>query len=242
MTIPKATFGGERIAAPPMCVLSATAMTRVLVAAGSLLLGMTAAFAFDPHEASACVVDESFDPVESAEVIVSGRVTGWIQLPKPTPPPGTIDNPLSYTPILVGLDVSEAYKSAMPKHIEFVAPGSLIAPPGYDPMWGGAGSCGIFEQDPTGQYVVLGLRKSLDGVWVAGKLLDLYVGSNPEGERYDRSIAALSAHGLTALPAGGGPPGSLATSNVGTVIGAAITIAGLALVFAAVRGRPAPSA
>lgn len=142
--------------------------------------------------AFACSAGPDFNPVAEAELIVGGRVTGWEPLPDGASAP--------FTPIRLTIAVDQQLKGEAGASLQFLDRSSLMRS-GGEQVWAGAsGSCGAFDGDPTGRYLVLGLDQAPDGVLVSNLMLTFFNGAEPTGERYTQALDFLATQGLTLTP------------------------------------------
>jgi hypothetical protein len=217
-------------------------MTRVVAAVCFLLAALSLA-ATGPRAALACSADESFVAIDASDVIVAGRITGWTRVPTPTPTlaPGEKSSSAPFTIISVQMDVEHLYKGATPALVTFLDAASLNETHGDQQWVGSSGGCGVFNSDPTGQYAVMGLTQADDGSYHDNLLLTFFVGTESDPRR-ETALGRLMSRGLTALPAGGGPPSAAPSSDVVPIAGAAIAAAGLMIVLAALCASTPESA
>jgi hypothetical protein len=133
----------------------------------------------------ACSTGPEFNPVAEADLIVGGRIVGWEELP------GGSNSP--FTPIRLTLEVDQHLKGAASATVTFVDQSSVYSSNGQIVWAGASGSCGAFDSDPTGQYVVLGLDTAPDGGLASNLLLTFFNGAEPSGEAYTRALERLTA-------------------------------------------------
>jgi hypothetical protein len=156
-----------------------------------LPLALTLAFAVlaapSASSAQACSAEPGYDPIESSDVIVGGRFQGWQEA-----------NDLAiegdFTPIRVKMTVDRAFKGEVAHEITVIDRRSLISYGGERAWAGSSGACGAFDVDPAGMYAILGLYRAGDDYDVSNLSL-LYIGAEPQGERYDSWIARLESIG-----------------------------------------------
>lgn len=197
------------------------------VSVGPLLLRAPAALA--------CSVPPSYDRLGASDVIIEGRITGWSRLPKPSPGGGVFEN---YIPILVQIDVAKVHKGTSTS--EFVDTASLYDG-GSGELWAGHAVCGAFIADPTGLYVIFGMRLEDDGTYQSDTILSFFEGEGPSGQAYEDAVRLVSPS-PTPTPAPSQPvvlpvTGGGADRNVGSIAsGFALAFAGL--LIAAVGFRP----
>jgi hypothetical protein len=190
--------------------------------------------------AYACSVGPDFDPIASSDVIVAGRITGWELItdfvrwdPKQSDQP--LDDPRYYgphDPIRLELAVERVYKGGLPATIEMVTANTLMVSTQdgrthYE--WVGAiGSCGAFDFDPTGKYVVMGLSLDQHGRYSPTRPLTFFIGDDPP-ESYDGTMLRVVAPLLPGtLPTSGGLPPDVTPSSP-AVTPPALLALGLAL-------------
>lgn len=169
----------------------------VALALVALLLGAA-------QPAYACSVAADFDAVGAAEVIVAGRMVRWEPLER------TDDNP--FTPVRVEMAVDRVFKGDGVETIQFVDQSSLMGD-GANQTWQGmSGACGAFNEDPAGQYAVLGLSKNEDGTYAASGPLVFFIGAEPAGDAYTQAVSRI-AGALGTAPTTG-PAGTPLPTNV----------------------------
>ncbi len=174
-------------------------MKRLLLVLGALAVaGLGAA---GPKSAFACSVGPDFDAVESADIIVAGRVTGWELIthftrwdPKSAEPPVDDRNYYGpYQPIRLYLEVERVYKGPRVTSIGIIDAASLEIYDGVQQWVGSSGTCGAFDSDPSGQYVILGLGHDRFGRYRPSLPLAFFVGAEPAGDRYERALKRVNA-------------------------------------------------
>jgi hypothetical protein len=133
------------------------------------------------------------DPLQPAELIVGGRVTEWRRLPQVPNGP--------FIPVEVTLRVDRRFRGDAPETLRFIDDTSLsVEAPG---VWlGSSGACGLFDEDPTGLYLVLGLTREADGSYRSSRPMLVFSGREPAGEGFQQAMERLSADapGLSASP------------------------------------------
>lgn len=166
-------------------------MKRLLLPLAAAALGLVGVLAAggSPPPALACSVVPRWDPIEDAENIVAGRFTGWELAGK--------TDPLSlFAPVRVHMRVERVFKGQAPPELDIVDSASLKVydhEPRY--VWAGySGSCGTFDFDPTGLYGIISVSDADgDGTFGSWTFGWLYVGEEPEGERYDEPVSRLES-------------------------------------------------
>jgi hypothetical protein len=165
----------------PILLLVAVAMTAVLLARSAAPV------------AHAC--SGGGHPVETSDVIVAGRISGWSPIENATRFQGGPDIPFDdpnyygpYDPIRVQLEVERVYKGNVPQRINLVDGSSLSG----NQWWGASGACGAFDFDPTGKYVVFGLSIDDFGRYRSNRLLNFYIGDQPPTDYSSRFMTDLS--------------------------------------------------
>lgn len=147
-----------------------------------VLLGAQLLTAVPAH---ACSAGLDFNPVVEADVIVGGRVTMWERLASETPSP--------FIPIQVTMEVDQHWKGTTATTIQFIDRTSLVSS-GAGATWAGSsGACGLFDNEPTGQYLVLGVDRTADGAYVSNLMLRFFRGSAPAGDAYRQALNRLTA-------------------------------------------------
>ena len=178
----------------------------VLAVCGFLVLSLTSAVRPTPA-AYACTPDPDFDAIASSDVIVSGWVTGWqerVDIPSPF---NVGEKSRDYKSLGVIIEVDRVFKGSPSPRVQAVD-SYMIA----GNRWVGS-SCAAFGADPTGQYVILGLRRGEDGSLHPSSLRTFYIGDGPSGEGYDDAMRRLD--GLRAiLPPKTGSAGFAAGSRI----------------------------
>ncbi len=169
-----------------------------------------ASLALVSRSALACSGGGDFDAVRDSEVSVAGRVTSWERTTVDT---GENFNPL--VPIFLRFDVQEVWKGGGPAPTEFVDLTSLaiLSLDGTRTAWmGGGGACGVFDEEPTGQYLILGLNHDPGGIWRPNRLLVFYRGE-PEGQWYSHIRSLLRRDLVISAPAARRNPALSACSS-----------------------------
>jgi hypothetical protein len=176
-------------------------MMRILLTL-ACLLGALSPLLLTTPPAMACSVGVDFDRIAESDIIVEGRLTGWSKLPKPSPGIG-LEN---YVPVLVQIDVAMMHKGDSTG--EFVDTASLlVTDSGED--WAGHATCGAFVDDPTGLYVIFGLRLHDDGSYHSSTILSFFEGESPSGQAYEDAVRFVSP---TPTPTAAATPTPPATS------------------------------
>jgi hypothetical protein len=158
---------------------------------GALVVVAVSAFwasdALAPRSAAACTLPANFDAVAASDLIVEGRVVGWTEL---------AESQISYE-----VDVVRTFKGAnmAGQTITIKDFGSRLQG-GWEPT---GGLCGTFPGDPTGVYIVVGLRGS-DGDLRSTNQTRFFLGEDPEGPAYEQAIQTVG---------GGSPPPSPGTNG-----------------------------
>jgi hypothetical protein len=148
--------------------------------------------------AYACSAGDDFDPIASSEVIVAGRVTSWAELPgipSPLNVPGKGSG--DYRTIGVVIEVDLTLKGEPLKKVTAIDSYMFAGS-----RWVGT-SCAIFDADPTGRYVVLGLWRGEDGYRHLDGLRTFFIGEQPAGEGYERALERLDGLPQIAPPVTG---------------------------------------
>lgn len=131
----------------------------------------------------ACSTGLDFNPVAESDLIVGGRITAWERLPAEASGP--------FTPIRLTIAVDERFKGETTGTLQFVDYTSL-SETGAQPEWrGSSGACGVFDGDPTGQYLVLGLNIEPDGGYRSNLMLLFFRGPEPAGDAYSQALSWL---------------------------------------------------
>ncbi|MEX1253974.1 MAG: hypothetical protein WEE64_06510 [Dehalococcoidia bacterium] len=196
----------------------------------AMLVGITA-FAVSPRRAFACSAGPEYDPVATSDVIVEGRFLGYDVLPD-TPPGNN-----NYLTVRVKMDVAHVLKGSVAGDvIALVDPFSLSLPlSGHTKYeWiGSSGACGAFNEDPTGQYAVMGLSRNDDGTYRPSLLDSFYIGEGPQDPEYQRALQRLrSFPGAASLPSLGLGPARRGGFDALPTVGSVIAAVGLAAVVA----------
>lgn len=141
------------------------------------------------------------DPVADAPIIVGGTITGWREA-MPTYNP----QQASFAPIWVDVAVDTVYRGSTAAAITVLDTGSYFED-GGEPAWQGAsGSCGAFDADPTGAYIVTALVPRPDGAYEGGRLRLIYIGEASHGPDFDAAVARLGATSPAPPASGSAPP------------------------------------
>lgn len=171
---------------------------RALVIAALLCSGAGISLGVNTELVHACSCTDC-DVVRDAPVIIGGRVTGWEPTGEEHPVPGS-----GFVPIVFDVAVERVYKGAAERDIRVLDYASLSdRPAGW---FGASGACGKFDQDPAGQYVIMGVEPAQDapGYFVGSRLWVLFLADEPDGEWYERALARLGPY----APAAGSGRGS----------------------------------
>lgn len=167
------------------------------------LLGMSP---LTPDPARACSPGPGYDPRAESDVIIEGRVQRW------TPSLGTTG---MFTHVVIDVSVIRVLQGSTPNGtISFVDRASYVA---ERDSWEPGGSCGSFNEDPEGAFLVIGLTKGADGLWHSSRLRIFFIGEGPSGPDYEAAIRRFTA---TETP---GPPrsGTGLTSDQGNALNSA---------------------
>ena len=139
---------------------------KLLLAAVVLFVGIAAWSGARGPKVYACSAGTDFNPVAESDVIVVGTVAGW----RPVETPGDVDfggktGTSPFQTVAVTVAVDQVLKGAMSNRVEFLDVGSRLKDPLPDgKQWGGSGgNCAAFGVDPTGRYLIMGLRRADDG-------------------------------------------------------------------------------
>lgn len=155
--------------------------TRLVSIGISILMIMTQLLLVAP--AYACSAGPDFDPVAESDVIVGGRITAWERLPTQAGSP--------FTPILLTMTVDQPIKGDVGSTVQCIDPTSLSAS-GNGATWvGSSGACGVFDSEPSGQYLVLGLTNVPDGSYRSNLILMFFRGPEPAGDAYTQAMERL---------------------------------------------------
>ena len=181
-----------------------------------------------------------FDPIESSDIIVGGRITGWeeTQTSESVYPRPTDDIEVSkgdeppFITVRVTMAVETFFKGNGPPSLSIVDSGSLLKD--IHEWAGGSGFCGSFDDDPAGRYAIIGLTRNDDGEWQANRLRMFFLGEQPQGAAYESALTRLVALGVEELPMTGVGPAStlsqpLNSSVLMSSIGLGIALSALGL-------------
>lgn len=211
--------------------------------AGLIVVGLANAIVTSARPL-ACSAGPDDDPVASSDVIVAGRIADWTiwRDADPPPPAGTKAPDRSpYAQVRISLEQTAFLKGALPAGARIIDAASLYHTPattgadaGYD--WhGSAGSCGAFDEDPTGKYAVLGLRRADDATYRISGPTTFYLSREPYDldvlQRRDARLRRLS------LPEAGVAPPIIARSSRPELIELSLLFAGVELAAAGARLR-----
>jgi len=174
---------------------------------------------------AACLEGEGADILEAADVIVSGRIITWTVQTECQEDNGVV-------PVDAVLDVDHLFKGGgTPTDVRFVDEFSLIKAEDGNVWVAGASGSGVFDQDPTGRYLVLGLEERDQNLYASFPLL-LFAGADPKGDDYEAAMFTLGGEPISADVLG-------SSGRNATAI-----LSGLGLVFLAVAlwvvARPRP--
>lgn len=140
----------------------------------------------------ACSWSEDFDPVAEAELVVGGRVISWQRLPADANAP--------FVPVRVTLVVAQSWKGEAGPTVSFIDRTSLASGSAQELWVGSGGACGVFDAEPTGQYLVLGLDREPNGTYRASLPLRFFGGAEPAGPVYEQAVARLDALAQQSTP------------------------------------------
>ena len=194
----------------------------VLVSLAVAFAGVLALDGAEPRVALACSAGSDWDPIADSDVIVEGRITGWTEAGESSAP--------MFTTVQVYLDLQKTWKGNATT--TFVDPTSRLKGPA-DAWGGGGGACGVFDEDPTGAYVILGLSYSPagQGQLVSNRLKVLYMGEASEGERYEAALERLASLSSVRPPVTGS--GDLLNNNPDSSLNIMLPAAGSIILAAA---------
>jgi hypothetical protein len=133
----------------------------------------------------ACSAGLDFNPVAEADYIVGGRVTTWERL--------AIEAQSPFIPIQVTMEVDQHWKGTTATTIQFIDHTSLTSSATSEAWVGSSGACGLFDSEPTGQYLVLGFDTPSDGTYRSNLLLLFFRGPEPSGDGYRQATHWLRA-------------------------------------------------
>jgi hypothetical protein len=135
--------------------------------------------------AYACSAGLDFNPAAEADVIVGGRMTGWERLASDARSP--------FIAVQVTMEVDQHWKGTTATTIVFIDRTSLVSS-GAGATWAGSsGACGLFDSEPTGQYLVVGFDRMADGAYESHLMFQFFRGSAPAGDAYRQAINRLTA-------------------------------------------------
>lgn len=206
-------------------------MWRLVVIAASFMAAAALATTAAPRSAYACTPPgPDFDGYASSSMILEGRIRGWTEWGD--------DDEAGIVPIQLDMDIQRIWKGEGDRSITIVA---------YDTlrrfrdefMWGPGGLCGVFHEDPTGSYIIMGMRELEDGILQPGAFSVYFQGAGPEGEEYQAAVAYLtSRQSDITLPSTGAPPEAGASSHhLAAAAAAALGLALLGVSLALRRSR-----
>jgi hypothetical protein len=193
---------------------------KVLLTAAVLFLGIAAWYGTSTPAAYACSAGDDFNPVAESDLIVVGTIVGW--RPVETPSDEIYGGKTGTSPfqtVAVTVQIDEVLKGTASHRTEFLDLSSRLKDPlPNGNQWGGSGgSCAAFGADPTGRYVIMGLKREDDGSLRSGGIFKrFFLGDRDQlsGETYDCVRASLARYGLTTLPSvGHGPTPTAAGSD-----------------------------
>lgn len=201
--------------------------------------------------AEACSAGPDYDPIADSEVIVAGRFTGWQLIENARRwDPKTDDEPIDdpnyygpYEPIRVHMEVERIYKGTAANTLE-VMDGASLHVYDHEPryVWAGSsGACGVFDEDPTDQYAILGLNKDAFGRYRPNLTRVFYLGDNPPSQFDSPRLSRLAPLMPGSLPISGEPSSTRADfpylpAAIAATLGPLAFLAGAAFVWR--RGEP----
>ena len=214
----------------------------VLVAVPAVLVAMASV---PVRTAYACSVGPDWDPVMQSDVIVVGRLTSWREAPEyRTAPFPQEKGAWPFMPVEVTMRVDQSLKGDVPSTLRFVDAGSLSTHDLPRRWIGSGGSCGTFNEEPAGLYVVLGLRRHEDGSLRSSLPLRFFMGPEMTQEGREQVARRLGEFGLVVPPSlgsaglAGGPErggeSALVPLAAGLIAAAGLVLAGR---VAGLRGR-----
>ena len=166
----------------------------------------------------ACSADETWDPVAESDVIIGGQILGYDELE------GRESG--SFVEVSLSVRVDHLWKGEF--RGETIVDRTSLLGPQYVTIpdrWAGAsGACGALDDDPTGKYAVLGLRREGSELRT-NRLTTFYLDPAP----YDvRAISSGSGRPL-GLPVAGipGADASAPTQRIMLATGAAVAAMGV---------------
>ncbi|MCW1969800.1 MAG: hypothetical protein KIH69_016935 [Anaerolineae bacterium] len=155
-----------------------------------ILLGVFC-FLIHTKPANACSASPDFNAYRDAHSIYAGRIVQWEAI-KPS------QNP-AFTTIRLTLKADKTYKGLENTQISFEDNASLTRFQGNETWAGGGGGCGLFDSDPSGTYVILGVYAD-NNVLKSNRLYLFYQGNQPSGEAFSESEANLLRFKKPLLP------------------------------------------
>ena len=149
---------------------------------------------------AACLGGDDYNATSEADVIVAGLVQAWQVFGRP-------QLPGSLVAIRLTLAIDRIFKGRMAGTASVIDTTSLLQDPHGQQFWlGGRETCGAFDDDPTGAYVIIGLTRWRDGTYRTELRRTFFVGAGSRGAEYQQALnrlTALNPHQLpdTAAPA-----------------------------------------
>ena len=135
---------------------------------------------------TACAERLESDLVSAADVVLEGSVVEWTV-------PDAFLGANGAVPVQIHLKIEATYKGdGALAELFFIDEASLIRSAEGDAWVAAASGCGIFAQDPTGRYLVLGLEDR-DGELFAYQPFLLFSGDAPVGDAYESAVRSLPA-------------------------------------------------
>lgn len=155
-------------------------MPRLLGRAGLAIGFVAALLTATPLVARACSGEEPYDP-NRAVAIAEGWVTGVRLRPDLA---SRADGPV---PTEVTLRVARVMWGGAPDTIVFVDYGSAYRmPDGTTRFAGGAGACGILDDDPSGKYALLVFSQGRDGRLAVHRIQGAAFGDGPNAPQVEQ--------------------------------------------------------
>lgn len=128
------------------------ALRVAILAAAVALMASAMLMPLRPSTVHACSAGQDWDPVAESEVIVAGRITGWVEVASLPDTPSSFP----FQAIRVELAVDDVIKGGPVANIDFIDAASLGKEGGLPDWRGSGGACGAFNEDPTGSYAIPG--------------------------------------------------------------------------------------
>jgi hypothetical protein len=172
-----------------------------------------------------CSAGGDWDAVAESDVIVGGRISGYVTMPDA----GAVG---MFTPVRLEMRVDHVFKGPyrgepiVDRASLIVYAEEAVAAGGRAVDWAGSsGACGALNHDPAGWYGVFGLRRQADGTLQTNLLTTFYL--QPQPYDVQRLTYLTQRLGLPALGDGAAKDAQAASATARRVRLAALAVAAL---------------